>query len=236
MLAGPSMERLALARVRRLLCKPTAPLELTRNPVIVAVHLCSRTILQEVHGLTTRCHLRAVGSPVAPVLSLRWFGGISDSRGWFGGIPDPRDWFGCISDSRSWFGSISDLRSWFGGFHPLTLSVLLVPRVAVRANRNQKCNPDECGEARSIAPRVGPPGACVHRPLSRRLAIDTNSLRPSVVNASEFVPDRLTDGWTRSVPWKGAEVNEQLATAVCRSDEPEATIVVPGSESAGECH
>jgi hypothetical protein len=201
------MEGLGLARMRRLLCKrPGAPLLLTRYSVIVAVHPCSRAILQEELGLTAGCHLRAVGSPVAPVLTLHGFGGIFDSRGWF------------------------------GGFRLQTLSVLLVPHVAVRAQRNQECKRDECSEGRSKARRVGPPSAWVRGRLAKCLAIDTNRPRLSILTAAKFVGERLTDGWTRSVLWKGADVNEQLATAVCRSNEAKATIVVPGSESALEWH
>lgn len=42
-----------------------APLLLTRLAIIVSVHLCVRTMLQEIGGFCARCHLRAVGPPIA---------------------------------------------------------------------------------------------------------------------------------------------------------------------------
>ena len=42
-----------------------APLLLTRLTIIVSVHLCVRTMLQEVSSFCARCHLRAMGAPIA---------------------------------------------------------------------------------------------------------------------------------------------------------------------------
>jgi hypothetical protein len=183
-----------------------APLLLARHSIVVAVHLCSRAILQEELGFSAGRHLRAMGSSVAAALALHGLGGLSASPGWF------------------------------GGSHLKAQNVLLILCIAVSTKRDHACEPNECSERRTTAPRIGCASAWVRGRRSNCVAINANRLRLSVLTAAKFVGERLTQCRTRSVTRKGADVNEQLTAFARRSDEAKAAIVVPGSKSACEWH
>src|SRR5687767_7613607 len=206
------------------------PLLLAGHSVVVAIHLHSRTILQEELRFNTRSHLRTTRSSITAIHTLRDRHDFFCLRrgGSLDGVRVLKRSHGLLDrpGSRSLLIHALWRRHVFYGLRRSWRRQirLLVGAVNVGTDNNQKDKPNERSERRMTTTH-----ACMSTRRRGWLssAVHANSLRFAVLAEADLVVQRLANGRARSIRWKRADVHKEVSATMRPRDEAEAAIVIP---------
>ena len=183
-----------------------APLPLARNAVVVAVHLRARTVVDEPGRLGAGGHLGTVGSAIAAEGCRRRCSNRAARQG---------------CRLRCEFLALVRRRE--------------VP-VAPSARDGHERDNGEGAKQRCFG-LLDTGTGCLRRAVrTHRESNHVDGLRLSVPASAEFIAELLSRRGASSVARKRADVNEDLCAPVCRSDEAEAAVIIPGAKSARAPH